>query len=293
MKKFSAFFIACICLGLGILSTKNVKAQTPVVIYDQNFDSSALLPTGWVTSFNDTIIPDTSTGGWIIDTTLSDSSFGYPGASGLNNVAVKNSFANGTYQLISSSISTMEDTNISVRWGVRNSNKFFLDGGSISFWYSPDNGATWDSIAYLEAAANSDVWSVDTPPVLPVAANRNAGIKFKWIATVTSSGASGSYRIDDFIVSGISTGVATAVTSVANPEAHVYMSNSTLEVIANETTNNQYTIEVYNILGETMKTGFMTSSPYSMDLSELPGGVYLVKVSDGDNNQVTKVVRSK
>ena len=101
MKKsiHSFAFATLVTLILSGAFSTRVSAQT--LINDQNFDAAYALPAGWSTSHDS----------WTIDST--NSSTGYTGASGLNNVGISNQTSPAGYDtLYSRIISTTGYTNI-------------------------------------------------------------------------------------------------------------------------------------------------------------------------------------
>jgi len=299
MKKFTFSLFLFGFFGLLSLTGSQLQAQT--VLYYQNFDSSSALPSGWVSTYNDTVVTQLNeTNGWYVDTTGGNGSTGYPGASDSNNIVIKDIFPAGTYELITNNINTSLDSNIQAIWGTRVSNKFFSNGGAIQgFYYSNNNGTTWDSLPYTEGVANSSAWFLDNdsmPISLPASANFQATLKFKWVAVITS-GSSGTYRIDDFTVTGIVDSarldtVHAGITTIdqAKPSAYVYVAgNSNINIVAKNIADEKYTVEVIDVLGETMERQVMASSVLSINCSNFAAGVYLVRVSNGSSSIVTKV----
>ena len=290
MKKpiTSSLFVMLLCLTLCVGKT---NAQT--TIYDQNFDASITdLPSGWTAYFNGTA---TTTASWLIDTTnssyVSNGNDGYAGASGLNNVKVENIWASGTYELRTANISTVNYKNIETIWGSRVT-KHFYDGGSYiqGFYMSTNNGVTWDSIPYTEGAATS-LWYLDNNQsniVLPVSAAQQPHLMFKWIADIYPT-ASGTYRIDDFQVFG--TSAPAGINDVnAKTNAYVYVvNNSAIKIVAKDIADQKLTVELFDMLGNNLGKELMSSSTLSMNVSTLSTGIYLVKVSNGTDNEVTKV----
>jgi hypothetical protein len=188
-------------------ATANVNQE---VIYYQNFNIGyPNFPAGWTSS---------SSNGWAMDTSIANNSSGvgasgvstgegtYPGASGGAMVQVSNptSGNGGTYTLtVTGVISTVDYSDITVIWGIRNSKHFSDSGSVISFAWS-SNGTTWNTVAnWTNSTGNSD-WALADNGVripLPAGAAGIPNLSFQWTATLFVNPA-GSYRLDDFWVYG-------------------------------------------------------------------------------------------
>lgn len=173
---------------------------TQETLYTENFDETTIvsptLPDGWNAKPNS---------GWTNDSSASNISTGYAGASGMRNMVVNNDSLTSEYDtLISASYSTLYKKNITVTYGARYS-KHFSDNGSsiISFSYSTDNGNSWIKIPYTENTNDSNWYIINAGlrMALPSDAGNVSSLKFRWIAHRVPT-PSGSYRIDDFKVLG-------------------------------------------------------------------------------------------
>jgi hypothetical protein len=257
----------------GVLSAQN--------IYTQNFDASAAsLPTGWYTNNNS----------WTTDS--SNFSTGYSGASGKWNAEIQNSSPAGYDSLITNSISTTGYSDITVLWGARNSNHFSDSGSHITgFYWSTDDGATWNNIPYTENGNNS-TWSLDNAGAaisLPAAVNNQASLKFLWLAHIVTA-PSGTYRIDDFKVAG---SPATGIDKVepAKNLAYVYLiNNAAISVALNQSISERVQLELFDISGKVIGRQAMESSTAIMDASQLSPGLYFVRLSTLSETMVTKIV---
>ena len=278
MKKsiHSFAFATLVTLILSGAFSTRVSAQT--LINDQNFDAAYALPAGWSTSHDS----------WTIDST--NSSTGYTGASGLNNVGISNQTSPAGYDtLYSRIISTTGYTNITAIWAARNTNHFSDSGSSISgFYWSADGGATWNNAAYTENPNNS-TWSIDnnnTAIALPVGAANQASVQFAWVAHIITA-PSGTYRIDDFVVEGTpNTGIA----SVNEDLAYVYCINSSLiNIVSRNTQSEKLNVEVYDVTGNIVNRSVMNSQNLSINASTFSSGIYFVRVSNDTQSSVSKV----
>ncbi len=265
-----------------LLATIKITAQTPV--YNQNFDASITdLPAGWNATPN----------GWVVDTSNS-SLEQYTGASGNSNIVVKNSSPTGTYELVTGNISTLNFKDIKVLWAARLTKNFTSPGSSVTgFYMTTNDGSSWDNISYTEnPTGSSSPWLVDnngTAITLPASANNKAAVKFKWIVDIVNN-SQGTYRIDDFNVTG--TPVSTGISTIEGQNlAKVFTSNSNIQII--ETGEEALQVEVFNILGESVKTAIITSPTFSIPASGLLNGIYLVRVSTRTASSLTKIVLNK
>jgi len=173
---------------------KALNAQT--LAFQENFDECLVpgLPAGWTVINNGNI-------GFRSDSTNAS---GNNGASGLNNLVIRNDEnLTGTYAVVTESFDCTALTGLSVMWGSRVSNNFLASGSQLpTFWVSLDNGVSWDAVAFIDNIANS-IWSeVNASALIPLSsiADNQPNVRFKWEIQIVGDGAStaGTYRIDDF-----------------------------------------------------------------------------------------------
>jgi hypothetical protein len=166
------------------------------VVFDNNFDNLTIpsLSANWSTVNNGNI-------GFRSDSTNAS---GNNGASGLNNLVIRNDEnTNGVYELITEAFDCTPYSGLSVMWGSRVSSNFLASGSQLpKLWYSLDNGVSWDSLAYIDNVANS-IWAevnAGSLITLPSSADHQPFIRFKWKINIVGDGATtaGTYRIDDF-----------------------------------------------------------------------------------------------
>jgi hypothetical protein len=269
-------FAALSLFGLLNMCSTRISAQASIIYY-QNFDAAYALPTGW----------STSNSSWAIDS--GNSSGTYTGASGLNNVVIQNvSSPLGYDTLVSTTISTMGYANITAIWGARNTKHFADSGSTISFYWSNDGGATWNNVPYTENANNSD-WALDNagvPIALPSGAANQPSLQFAWIAHIFFD-SSGTYRIDDFTVGGVSTA---GIQSINADMVNVYCSNSSvINVVSLNPLNQNLNVEVLDLTGNVVKRAVMNAQSMSINGSDLSSGIYLVRVGNETESSVSKV----
>ncbi|MDB5283042.1 MAG: Por secretion system C-terminal sorting protein [Bacteroidota bacterium] len=211
----------------------------------------------------------------------------------MRNVVVQNSSSPaGKDSLITSSISTIGYANITVNWGARNTTHFSDSGSYIQgFYWSADHGTTWNGISYTENANNS-TWSLDNGGnsiSLPAGASNQSSLQFLWMASIATS-SSGTYRIDDFDVTGT---VATDVPVVAGSErfADIYFINSKVIYIAmHRAFNEAVTMELYDISGKLLDRQMMNSPNLTIDALAFSKGMYFVKLSTASQQMVSRIV---
>ena len=168
--------------------------QTFVMNETFDADTIPLLPVGWET----TTIADL--GFRTEDGNNSDN----PGASGLNNVVIRNTDSTGTYVLTSPAISTVGLSDIKLLFSSRVSNNFLTSGSTLPMLECSTNGGqSWEALTYTDNDASS-TWSVvndSVPIVLPLSADDNPNVKLRWTVNIVND-PSGTYRIDDVKVFG-------------------------------------------------------------------------------------------
>ena len=186
-------------------------------------------------------------------------------------------------------INASQYENITVEWGARYTPDFGGAGSvNMGFWWSPDDGNNWDSIPYTEVPQDG-YWHLEnnsTQIALPSYADYHYMV-FNWGIEVAGSQA-GSYHIDDFILSG------TNINSVAEvkdkPQALVYVvNNSTINIVTKDIAGQQLTVELLDMVGNTLSKEIMTSETFEINASSLATGIYLVKITNGKASEVTKV----
>jgi hypothetical protein len=193
-----------------ICTTSKLFSQT--ILLTQSFDTipQGSVPFGWssIKAANPASL------GWGVDST--NKSTGYAGASGLRNMVIKNlGNSTGIYKLITKSISTSGYRNIAISFASRVSNNFLASGSTTpNLFYSINNGATWIAVPYTDNPANSTYALVNggTPIALPNAANNQTSLQLKWEIQIDSA-ASGTYRIDDLNLTGLTCNTSTSITN--------------------------------------------------------------------------------
>lgn len=268
-----------IVLALILMASARIPSSAQSVIGYENFDGVLMpaLPAGWTTTLNYNI-------GWRTDST--NVSTGYVGASGLNNVIIRNSDSTGQYILYSPPISTIGYINISVLFASRVSNNFTSSGSSTpQFEFTVNGGANWTNIPYLENQANS-TWGLvnaGTWMTLPASANNQAALQCRWKVNIVNN-SQGTYRIDDAVIRGTSsTGVqenmlGNAVRVFPNPFREDFLIDAKTLVGTKSAR-----IQVFDATGRQVLSNETNSFPFRVSMPGSAVGLYkLVITSDGE-----------
>lgn len=265
-NKYCFIFTSLVCLLYALCSS----AQT--VIYNENFDAdSTALPLGW------SAYPSS---GWEVETVAP--STGYPGASGLVNVVIRNTDSTNVYYLYSKDISTVGLDSITVSWGARLTTNFMALGSNIqSFDFSTDSGVTWTNVVYTENA-NTNLWNLDndsTPICLPANAGNQPAIRFRWIAQIVNA-VSGNYRIDDFIVSSLAIITGYGESNSRNFNTFVYPNPASSSITITTDKSGVKEVRLYDNYGKKLADFFSTENKINIDRNNFPDGYYIIEVLD-------------
>ncbi len=197
--KMQSIITGCTIFILAVLVTNSVFAQTFSTIYTQNFGTGTSFPTGWVDS--------TGTGALNANMSINTASSStvtptYTGASGGSNLADGNTPPTpgiGTaYVHVRNAVNTQGYSNVTLSFGERKTSSYT---GTVSLYWSADNGTTWNTITYVGASTNGN-WTAASGSglSLPAGASNVANLCFR--LKCVRSNTSGNYRMDDFIVTG-------------------------------------------------------------------------------------------
>jgi hypothetical protein len=194
MKQFLLLVAACVC---------SFWAMGQVTVLSENFDSDSIpaLPNGWTTTTNFDI-------GFRTETSQPSD---YAGASGLNNLVMRNTDSTGTYALYSPVFSTVGLIGLQMTFASRVSTNYLTPGSTTPILEcSADNGATWMEVYYIENTNNSVWMPVNEGPLitLPDAMSESPNVQLRWTLYIVND-PSGSYRMDDVQVFGFPNPIAT------------------------------------------------------------------------------------
>lgn len=274
MKFFTSVKVITIAIGC-LAGSLAMQAQT--TIYLENFDASAAnLPAGWATT----------TGGWEVSS--SNTSSVVTGASGVNSVKIDNAdAATGTYSLTTSSVSTIGYTNIGISWLARLTTNFPPSAINPYLYYSTDNGATWTGVAYAEMSSAS-TWTFNSDITLPAAANNQASVMFQLVANITHA-SSGTYRIDDFKVTGTASTTGIDESSKSGPKIYAYNKVAYVQFDGAANAEGSEMI-IYNAEGKELVRKQFSQASIELDMSEFAAGIYFLRIKAAGNALFSKKI---
>jgi hypothetical protein len=271
-------------LFFSLFVLKESTAQ--IEVYHENFDSVMvpILPNGWTIGGDPGI-------GWHTDSTNSS---GYTGASGGNNIVIRNNEnISGDYELISPIINATGQSNLVVHFGSRVSSNFLVSGSTLpTLTYSIDGGASWLTLVYDDNDANS-IWSLvnlGTPIALPADANNQSLLRFKWTIHIEGDGATtaGTYRIDDFSVN-TAQEVGTGVVPGSSVEIYPNPVNDVLHVRG---VKGYAEYQIRDIAGRLIDTGiFGIMNQNSVDTAAWLSGYYWLEINTTSDRLVFTIAK--
>ena len=272
-------FTKSLIFALLVFFSATTKAQQST-IYNEDFNThvaGTYMQAGWTTN------PVADTSSWHTDSSAANVSTGYTGASGSWALVVKNLYPTGVYTLISKPISTIGYNNVTVIWGSRNSTNFPSTGSSIQSVSWSTDGTNWTNIAYTPNTNNS-TWALENagvPISLPAAAFHASSLQIKWVANIVN-GANGTYRIDDFNVSGHLDG--TSVNEIfKNENFCLFNYGGKLNVV--NTASHLLYINIYNMTGDVIKSVVSSDPTITISVANLPSALYISEVDDKVANE--------
>jgi len=158
-------------------------------------------------------------------------------------------------------------------------------GDKVLAYVSGDGGTTFTFLQdLLPSFPNSGL--AFTNFNLPINGFSGNNVKVKFVVSRTAGEWFPSF--DNFI--------ATNVTSnnnqiQRNNEVSLYPNPSTgVVLITANGFSNKAIVEVYNILGSKMYSGSLTNGKLSLDLGEMRSGVYLIKVTEGKEAAISRLI---
>lgn len=248
-----------------------VTAFGQTTLLSETFGTTSSLPTGWAST--------NTTNGWKLNG--SSSSTGYSEASGGMSAQFVGQGSNGiTHTLTYSNLSTAGYTNISIIWGGQGAAAFNQE---IVFQWSTD-GTTWNNVVYTYNK-KATTWGLINNGVaiqLPVGAEDAATLRLRWSSV---AGNSGTYRIDDVKVTGISVSLATSETVKSK---NTFVKNTSVE-------NEIYfgvksDIKIFNVSGQVVKTASVKENGI-LNVAELQNGIYFVTGTVNGKNVSEKIIK--
>jgi hypothetical protein len=120
---------------------------------------------------------------------------------------------------------------------------------------------------------------------LPLNGFSGASVKVKFVVARTSGEMIPSF--DNFVASNITSNKSIKIAS----ELNLYPNPSNGQVLLTAPGfSNRAQVEVFNILGSKVHSGNLNNEKSNLDLSELKSGVYLVKVTEGKQVAVSRLI---
>lgn len=207
----------------ALADTCTVTVISTDILYSQDYNASGFAQ-GWFTTRNGSGTYNTSDANndWLKDNT--NTSTGYPGASGSGHFRTRTdkvqSNSRLTYNNTSTQLSTVGKTNLKIIWGARRSQTFT---NPVVLEWSAD-GSNWNAVTFSDAVytTENNGWMLvnnGNPISLPAGAENVANLRLRWTTTFASSQ---NYRIDDLKVTGI-TKVSVTGLSVIPATASMYI----------------------------------------------------------------------
>jgi hypothetical protein len=280
--KFKSILIAAIVV---LSNVSQVSAQTNII--SENFDGVLIpaMPANWVST-------DVAGTMWRSDST--NSSSGYPSASGINNIVIRNTDPTGTYILTSPTYNASGFTNLSVTWAARVSTNFTASGSTTPiFEYSLDGGANWLALSYISNPANS-VWAPEnggSDIVLPPTANGATNLKFRWTVTIVNN-PNGTYRLDDFALHG---NIVNAVNAYFISTNMTIYPNPSTGIMTFDVTNSTglHQLSITDIVGNMIANMPAITCPFQWNGNALKPGIYLATITNENGIRYTKKFQVK
>lgn len=267
-----------IALGLSLVAL-SMGAQAQSDIYFETFGNQRTLPSGWVGS----------TPGWGVDSSNTNNAPApYSGNSHLiirNFVAGDTSTpAAGTYSVITRPVDASNFTDIQVGWAARRTRNFVTTQLIEVAASATGTAGPWTPLTFVDRPADSN-WGDVTSFDLPQAFNRASSLALKF--TCTTLVASGTYRIDDLRIEGtLSVGIGAGLKTI------VPIWKQQASKVAVEFTpvgNEAATLSVLDVLGHTHQTHQVKGNEATLDLDNLPRGIYWLHLQQGGHRAIRKI----
>jgi hypothetical protein len=258
-------------------------AYSQQTLFSENFDAASLnvLPANWTGTAS----------GFTVEN--SNFSTGYTGATGLQNLVIRNTVASGIYYVETPSFSTINMDNITLSYGVRHTTNFPVPGSTVDVLeYSIDNGIEWNSLSFVQNPSNS-VWALinDAEPIqLPTDANNQPNVKIRWGANITNN-LDGSYRIDDIIVKGndFTTSILSKQTNSISIFPNPFENSIKIDGFKN---NQKLNVILRNQIGEVVFQQKDVLNNSVLNLPELlASGIYYITVSNEQETYTQRLIK--
>ena len=253
------------------------------ILFSENFDAATVssLPTNWTGT----------AAGYTVEN--SNPSTGYTGATGLQNLVIRNTVASGIYYVETPSFSTINMDNITLSYGVRHTIYFPIPGSTADVLeYSIDNGTEWNSVTFVQNPSNSD-WALINGGQniqLPAEVNNKPNVKIRWGANIVNN-LDGSYRIDDVVVKGNDSTTSTNTGFLNDKNLYPNPFENFLRIDGFES-NQSLNITLSNNIGAIVfkKYGVLSNSTLLLP-NHLAKGIYFITVNSNNETFTKKLIK--
>lgn len=263
-----------------ILVSVTCNAQN--VIAFENFDgvTPPVLPSGWIAEPSE---------GWEVSSSNSSNSIG---ASGLNNLEIRNTDSTGIYKITTPFFSTLNRINIKLSWIARHTTGFPVPGSNVNLLeYSVDSGATWNNVPFTQNPNNSIWQSVNSSEMilLPENANNRQSLKLRLTANVFYD-LNGTYRIDDFILLG---DLSNSIEEINTEKPMVIFpnpANNIIHVYMNKYNNDTY-LNIFDLNGKKVIQTKIFQQIEFFDIEHLTSGLYFIQLQSENIIYTEKLIK--
>ncbi len=260
--------------------------------------------------FETGVFPDNN---WIATTPQYGSSFSTYSASastGSNCIWVNNFFDNPSeiIRFYTPSYNLQNSISSQLNFKYAYSQQSALNNDRLKVYATADCGATWTTLynksgtalnstgtvqttAFLNPSATD--WQSETISLASILGNQNVYLKFEFISDVNGSG--NNIFIDDI---NISNTVGLNKLTIKDSELKIYPNpaneiiNIEIDGTLSRVEANNYQLSIINVLGQTLYQSAINYQQSSINIKELPSGLYQLKISDGTTQQVIKFIKN-
>lgn len=161
-------------------------------------------------------------------------------------------------------------------WAVGSSHQITFSGaGSAIIKYSINNGVSWLNIS--STSGSPYTWIVPNTP------STQCRVKIQWCGSCVDSSST---------VFTISAPTLLSENSFENKVVKIYPNPCSSVLYIEGSANEKSKAEILNVFGEVLISYIGTLSSYSVDISELPSGVYILKQGVGSNLIQKKFIKN-
>lgn len=171
---------------------------------------------------------------------------------------------------------TLTSPNGGENWTVGSTHQIIFSGtGSAIIQYSTNNGVSWNNITYTGTSPYS--W------IIPNAPSTQCKVKIQWCGSCADT-SNAVFTISP------STGIDNNYNSANSLKVYPNPCNSTLHFDTD--INEKIKIEIINTIEESVFANEIIPGPASIDISELPVGIYFLKYCIGGQRSYVKFLKN-